>query len=158
MSDSTETLKWYAHVAEIVDRIIIESLKVGELMAQMMETDDSAIKDRFLRQIGKASTTAELQRDVLRKRLAEYDETGAVADLVTAVISAAVDTSVVARFENMKRKEQALEQSRNVDNIVAWDDISRDACEGRASAKAAINRAIRGLFPNYTYPAEARTF
>ena len=65
---------------------------------------------------------------------------------------------MVARFENMKRKEQAREESRDVEKIVIWDDISRDACEGRAAAKAAINRAIRQLFPDYTYPEEARTF
>lgn len=160
MLEPIETLKWYAHVAEITDRIIIESLKVSELMAQMMETDDNSKKDRLLRQIEKASATAELQRGVLRTRLEAYDEsgTGAVANLIIAVIKAAVDTSVVARFENMKREEQARENDRDVEKIVIWDDISRDACEGRATAKASVNGAIRQLFPDYTYPAEARTF
>ena len=159
MSESIEKIKRYAHVAEIIDRIIIETLKISELLEQANNLDHGSSRQQAaIDAAKKASDTASEQCTVLYERLKEYDIDGTIASLLIAVAEAAVYTSVVAHFENKKRREQKKGADRDAVAIANWDDISRDACEGRAKAKAMINRSIKLMFQGYDYPGEARTF
>ena len=154
----------YAHVAEIVDRIIIESLKVSEFLnkSQLFVGEDTEMVNRasqhavHLAEI--AQKTAIEQEEVLRERLSSYHNGEFIAELLIAVIKSAISTATVARFENLKRQEHMKNDQRDLVKIANWDNLSRDACEARANAKATINEFLSKLIPDYDYPWEARTF
>jgi hypothetical protein len=163
MSENKSMITWYAHVAEIVDRIVVESLKSPEMHDKAMRItgDDPDVVDQFKKHLLSASTTASAvsieQQKVLRERLSKYKNGDALAELIIGIIVAAVNTATVARFENRKREEQH-KKNRDAIAVANWDNLSRNACEARAAAKSMINKALTTLIPDYEYPAEIRTF
>lgn len=154
----------YAHVAEILDRVIIESLKVPEFLnkSQLFVGDNEEAVQKAsqhaIRLAKVANDTARQQEGVLQERLAFYENGDVLTSLLIAVAQAAISTATVARFENLKRQEHSLNEQKDLRKIANWDSMSRDACETRAFAKSQINEMLAKLIPGYEYPRETRTF
>jgi len=152
----------YAHVAEIIDRIAIEILKVHEFIYQSYTAADEDAAKACMEKAGAAGQTADFQEGVLRERLRlEHEQGDDLADVLIGAIHISVGAGIVSQYENLKRKEHkgvAQGAEPRVGLIAAWDGVSRDACELRGNGKSALNMALKKFLPKYEYPVEGRTF
>lgn len=156
----TDNIVKYAHVAEIIDRVAIEILKVHEFSLKALQGETQEQRDQWRAKAVAAGETAEFQEQVLRDRVAHLVDgaDGAhLADVLIGAVHISVGAGVVARFENMKRQGH-LNPLVKGDQIAQWDGVSRDACELRGQGKSALNAALKRFLPDYDYPVEGRTF
>jgi hypothetical protein len=157
----TDKIIKYAHVAEIIDRIAIEILKVHEFSLKARTSVGGAKQDWETSAL-EAGETASFQEGVLRDRLrVEYPDDGndadSLANILIRTIHITVGASIVSQYENMKRGEHGKKLTNGI-AIAVWDGISRDACELRGNGKSLLNRELAKFLPGYEYPVEGRTF
>lgn len=159
----------YAHIAEIIDRISIELLKMHEFQHKSITSIKSEEQISFAEKAQAAGETAQFQENVLRARFAAELGVGSelngvmidaenLADVIIGAIHITAGGCIAGRYENQKREEHLESSGPRISVIAAWDRISRDACELRGQAKSFTNEAVKKLLPNYEYPVEGRTF
>jgi len=166
----TDNIMKYAHVAEIIDRIAIEILKVHEFQYKARTSTSDEDVQKWTKKAIVAGETAEFQEQVLRERMTHKNliprgrELNGVpvdgkdlADVLIGAIHISVGASIVSQYENAKRQEHGKEQPNGI-SIAVWDGISRDACELRGNGKLFLNEAFKKVCPHYQYPTEGRTF
>jgi len=155
----TNNIIKYAHVAEIIDRIAIEILKMHEFSCKARLVPDPAMADDLASKARAAGETAKFQEQVLRDRLMSELENGGedLANVLIGAIHISVGAGVVSQYENLKRNAHKVAPDQ-VNNIAQWDGVSRDACELRGQGKSALNAALKRFIPDYEYPIEGRTF